>query len=236
MKIKGFFLIILSLMLMNTSSGQKNYKKIVISGIVTDAQSRPVKGALIMVDNKNTDKITDDNGFYKIRIRPDADTITIITFNNGVSNAPVNGRATINFTLSGSASSQPSFQNNPRDNEVTNIGYGSFNKKDITGPVSKVEGQRDANSKYRDIYDMLRGTPGVSVNGKSIQIQGPTSINLSSEPLFVVDGMAVQSIDDIVPSMVESITVLKGSSASIYGSRGAAGVILITMKGSSGKK
>jgi TonB-dependent SusC/RagA subfamily outer membrane receptor len=76
----------------------------------------------------------------------------------------------------------------------------------------------------------------VQVNGKSIQIQGPSSINLSSEPLFVVDGMAVTSIDDIRPQQVKSIEILKGASASIYGSRGSNGVIMITLIGAEKKK
>jgi TonB-dependent SusC/RagA subfamily outer membrane receptor len=67
------------------------------------------------------------------------------------------------------------------------------------------------------------------VNGTSIRIQGASSLLLSTEPLFVVDGITVNSISDIQPLMVKSIQVLKGSSAAIYGSRGANGVILINL-------
>jgi TonB-dependent SusC/RagA subfamily outer membrane receptor len=74
------------------------------------------------------------------------------------------------------------------------------------------------------------------VNGNSIQIQGSSSFNLSTEPLFVVDGIVVESVENISPTMVENITVLKGASASIYGSRGANGVILITLIGAPGMK
>ena len=77
---------------------------------------------------------------------------------------------------------------------------------------------------------MLRGeVPGVQVNGTSIRIQGASSLTLSTEPLFVVDGVTVNSIDHILPQMVKSIQVLKGSSAAIYGSRGANGVLLINL-------
>ena len=62
-------------------------------------------------------------------------------------------------------------------------------------------------------------------------IQGTSSIMLSSDPLFIVDGMPVSSLDDITPVMVKSIEVLKGSAAAVYGSRGANGVILITLRG-----
>ena len=71
----------------------------------------------------------------------------------------------------------------------------------------------------------------MQVRGNSVQIQGQSSINSSTEPLFVVDGMVVGSIDNITPSMVESISVLKGAATSIYGSRGANGVILINLLG-----
>jgi TonB-dependent SusC/RagA subfamily outer membrane receptor len=76
---------------------------------------------------------------------------------------------------------------------------------------------------------MINGqVPGVEVNGTSIKIQNATSFMLGTEPLFVVDGMIVPGIGDISPMDVKSIEVLKGASASIYGSRGANGVILIT--------
>jgi TonB-dependent SusC/RagA subfamily outer membrane receptor len=84
---------------------------------------------------------------------------------------------------------------------------------------------------------MIRGeVAGVQVNGKSIRIQGPSSFNLSTEPLFVVDGIVVTSIDEISPQMVKSIDILKGSAASIYGSRGSNGVILINLIGSPDRK
>jgi TonB-dependent SusC/RagA subfamily outer membrane receptor len=90
---------------------------------------------------------------------------------------------------------------------------------------------------HQNIYEMIRGEiPGVQVTGKSIMIQGPSSINLSTEPLIVVDGVPTASIDDISPQMVKSIEVLKGAAASIYGSRGANGVILINMRGAPEKK
>ena len=75
---------------------------------------------------------------------------------------------------------------------------------------------------------MLQRDPSVQVNGNKIVIRGVNSIN-STDPLFVVDGIVVSSIDDISPSMVKSIEILKGSETSIYGSRGANGVILITL-------
>jgi TonB-dependent SusC/RagA subfamily outer membrane receptor len=77
---------------------------------------------------------------------------------------------------------------------------------------------------------MLREVPSVQVNGTKITIRGVNSVN-STDPLLIVDGIVVSSIDDIIPSMVKSIEILKGSDASIYGSRGANGVVMITLIG-----
>jgi TonB-dependent SusC/RagA subfamily outer membrane receptor len=76
---------------------------------------------------------------------------------------------------------------------------------------------------------MLRGQPGVEVNGSRITIRGAASFYGSTEPLIVVDGIIVSSLEGISPQSVKSIEILKDSSSSIYGSRGANGVILITL-------
>jgi TonB-dependent SusC/RagA subfamily outer membrane receptor len=85
---------------------------------------------------------------------------------------------------------------------------------------------------FRTIYDMMRGRiAGVVVQqDNTIIVRGINSIRNNSEPLFIVDGNFVQSIDFVVPNQVLSITVLKDAEASIYGSRGASGVIVIKLK------
>lgn len=85
---------------------------------------------------------------------------------------------------------------------------------------------------FRTIYDMMRGRiAGVVVQqDNTIIVRGINSIRNNSEPLFIVDGNFVQSIDFVVPNEVKSITVLKDAEASIYGSRGASGVIVIKLK------
>jgi TonB-dependent SusC/RagA subfamily outer membrane receptor len=96
---------------------------------------------------------------------------------------------------------------------------GVVNVKDSAVPV------------YQDIYDMIRGrVAGVEVSGRSIRVRGSNSLNVSTEPLFVVDGVIVREIDDIAPETVKSIEVLKGPDASAYGIKGSNGVIVITRK------
>ncbi|MFN2337116.1 MAG: TonB-dependent receptor plug domain-containing protein, partial [Bacteroidales bacterium] len=113
------------------------------------------------------------------------------------------------------------------------IGYGTQKKKNLTSDVGYIDAQNEAYGSYTNIYELIQGkVPGVQVTGNKITIRGIGSMNLSTDPLFVVDGVVVYSIDNISPSQVKSISVLKGSNAAIYGTRGANGVILITMKGS----
>jgi TonB-dependent SusC/RagA subfamily outer membrane receptor len=238
MKLKFLFLIALSFILYGSLQAQnKNSKKITVSGIVTDKNRNPVAGAMIFVDKKNTNKVTDSKGFYKVKVRPTAEKIIVFTLNSGVGEALVVEESVINITLNGAAS----FPGNARDKtaaeESVNVGYGSVNKKNLTTNVSKLDARSERYASYSNIYELLKGSiPGVQVVGKSITIQGTSSINLSNEPLFVVDGIIVSSIDEINPSQVKSIQVLKGASASIYGSRGANGVILIDLIGSSKEK
>ena len=236
MKFKTFILVIFSIILIPSTFGQNSNKKFVVSGLVTDAQNKPVTGALVMVDNKNSNIVTNQQGRYKIRVSPAADSITIVTFFNGVKSEPINGRTTIDFALGLNSATKSQVPDKPENSKEVNVGYGNTSQKNLSTNVSSIDGRSGKYDTYKSIYEILVGTPGVVVNGKSIKIQGQSSFNAGTDPLFVVDGMPVESIDGISPTMVESISVLKGASASIYGSRGANGVILITLRGASNKK
>ena len=108
-------------------------------------------------------------------------------------------------------------------------GYGKEVKRKITTSVGEVK--VDEKVTYRNIYEMIQGKcPGVQVMGEKILIRGISSVNSSTDPLFVVDGQPTMDISNINPNDVKSISVLKDSAASIYGNRGANGVILITLK------
>ena len=237
MKPGGFFVFLFSFLLLADLTGQKTGKKITVTGTVKDMNNKPVAGAIIFVDKKSTNKITNQDGFYKIRIKPDKEMIGISIFQGRIIELPVAGKTEVDFSLPVDiANIETYIPQDPGDEEI-NIGYGTMKRKDMTTSVGKVNNTQNKYSTYQNIYDMLRGeVPGVQVSGKSIKIQGASSFVASTEPLLVVDGMAVSTIDDIQPRMVKSIEVLKGSAASIYGSRGANGVILITLVKSAGFK
>jgi TonB-dependent SusC/RagA subfamily outer membrane receptor len=212
--------------------GQKNSKRISISGVVQDANRYPVEGAVIMIDGNKSGCSTDVDGVYKIKVRSSVKKIGIFTLPPSVIQEPVDGRTTINFTLNDSIVKQIAMERHAITEERVNIGYGSEKRKNLTNSVGKIDGTNPKYASYKTIYDMLRGEiPGVNVTGTSITIREATSLTESNEPLFVVDGVPVNSIDDIEPRMVKSISVLKGPAASIYGTRGSAGVIIITLSG-----
>jgi len=222
-------LLIIAVFGVNVSSGQNPNKRITITGYVVDGTQASVANAIVMIDGKSTNIVTDDKGFYKIRVKSGSSTIGIFTYSDGVQEEPINGRTRINFSFEGSVSGQPAKNDDPED-EAIDIGYGKVKKRNVTTSVSKINGTNPKYASYRTIYDMLRGeVPGVQVNGTSIRIQGASSLTLSTEPLFVVDGVIVNSIDNIQPQIVKSIQILKGSSAAIYGSRGSNGVVLINL-------
>lgn len=119
------------------------------------------------------------------------------------------------------------------EEETVNVGYGSVKKKNLTSAVSKVSVRQNEISAYTNIGEYLAGrVPGLIVrrtgSGYSYNIRGSSSIYASTEPLFIVDGMEVTNIDYLNPRDIKNVEVLKDSAASIYGTKGACGVILIT--------
>lgn len=121
------------------------------------------------------------------------------------------------------------------EQDSVNVGYGYVKRKNLINSVSKVPMENDQNMSYNDIGEYLMGrVPGLTVikTGTTYKyiIRGLSSINSQTDPLFIVDGVEVMDISYLNPRDVKSVEVLKDSSASIYGTRGACGVILITTR------
>ena len=116
--------------------------------------------------------------------------------------------------------------------EAVEMGYGSIPKSRNTYAASNVRINENEFESYSNIYEYIRGrVPGVQVNrDNTIVIRGVSTINSSTEPLYIVDGVEVPDISYISPKDVKSISVLKDASSSIYGTRGGNGVIIITTK------
>lgn len=233
MKNKLLYLTLLLFLAVSTFALQSG-KKHFISGQVLDINNQPVFGAMVFVDNKKTDVITDVKGEYKVKIKEDATLLSILNLSGGLINEKINGRTVINFRLNDVAPPQEVVPKENPENEVVNIGYGSAQKKDMASSVVNLDGQNKKYASYQNVFDMIKGEiPGVQVSGNKITIRGIGTIYGSSDPLVLVNGVEVSmdGLGAIVPRTIQSINVLNSSDASIYGSRGANGVILITLIG-----
>ncbi len=235
MKLKIAAALILAIFICGPVSSQgKNKKKVVLTGKVVNRDTIPVSNVMIFLDGKNTNAMSKSNGEFRIKFKPDVKKIAFFSFEDGGFEIDYVGQARLEVIINHDfkmLSITPSL-----DGEFVETGYGRISKNDLTGSISSVNSERFENRVYKDIYEMIVGeVPGVTVQGSSIRIRGITSINASNEPLLIVDGSPVFSIDNISPYDVESINILKGSSTAIYGSRGAAGVVVITTK-KGGKK
>ncbi len=206
-----------------------------ITGKVTDAATgEGMPGASVLVKGTTRGMITDLDGNYSI----EASSTDVLVFSfigyNTVEEI-VGTRTTINLTLSESIQGL---------NEVVVVGYGTQEKKEITSAVASVKAEDFNRGTVNDPTQLLQGKvaglniskPGGNPNGGfNIRLRGISSFGANAEPLIVIDGVIGASLSTVDPNDIESMDVLKdGSAAAIYGTRGSAGVILVTTK--TGKK
>jgi TonB-dependent SusC/RagA subfamily outer membrane receptor len=231
MKVKAIFLILLSVMSISSLEAQKKNTKILITGTVLDASQNPVSNAIVMIDGQNTSSMTDVNGIYKIKVKPTAKMIGVVSFASGMKEEAIDGRTVINFSYAKSSAQQQGDQTIPPGEQGVNTGYDVQKRSDATSPVKTIDGTDKKYASYSSVYEMIsREVSGVRVSGTSIIIQESKDFFGQVEALLVVDGVPVGDFSGISPSTVESITVLKGSSAAIYGTRGYGGVVVLTTK------
>ena len=214
-----------------------------VKGHVKDASGEPIMGATITVNGKAVG-ITDMNGNFSVDAAPGANlTFTYL----GMTPKTIKATSNMMITL---VDDQKSL------NEVVVIGYGRAKKNDLTGSVTAIKPDEMSKGITSSASDMLVGKiAGVDVQtgggqpgtGAQIRIRGGASLNASNDPLYVIDGLAIDNNTNkgmsnvlamINPNDIESFTVLKDASATaIYGSRASNGVIIITTKkGRSGQK
>lgn len=205
-----------------------------ITGTVTDENGNPLPGVNVKVEGITLGAISDISGKYAIE-STNQDAVLIFTFiGYSVQKVPVSGRKVIDIKMVPDVTSLE---------EVVIIGYGTQRKSDFTGSVGSVKGEalqeRSATSIPQALAGRITGV-NVSVNsgrpgGKpNIRIRGNSSISITNDPLYIVDGV-ISSIDYLNPNDIASIEVLKdASSTSIYGARGSNGVILVSTKRGSG--
>lgn len=203
-----------------------------ISGLIKDSTGEPMIGVNVLVKGTTNGTITDFDGKFTLDGVKNSDVLTITYVGFIPQNINVGSQNSFNIVLKEDTESLE---------EVVVIGYGTVKRRDLTGSVASVTGDKLAANPVANVAQALQGQlPGVSVTsqdgrpgaGMSIRIRGGGSITQSNDPLFIVDGVQVSGIDDIPADNIESIDVLKdAASTAIYGARGANGVILVTTKG-----
>lgn len=209
----------------------------VVTGTVTFAEDGyPVTGASVFVQGTSNGVITDDKGSYTLRNVPSGAMIVFSYI--GMKDVVMPAAATLNVTLS---------PDSELLEDVLVVAYGTAKKSSFTGSAGTVKSESLQKRSVANVSKALEGmVAGISTTagsgqpgeGASIQIRGTGSINASSSPLYVVDGIPFDgNLNSINPNDIESLTVLKDASASaLYGARAANGVIMITTKrGSDGR-
>ncbi|GAB3934053.1 TonB-dependent receptor [Larkinella terrae] len=204
-----------------------------ITGQVTAENDEGMPGVSVVIKNTTRGTTTDMDGKFRLSIPNDPSTTLVFSFVGFVNQEVTVGNQT-NFKVQLLADLKTL-------EEVVVVGYGTMQKKDLTGAVASIQGDAITTRKTTQISQALQGAmPGVTVTrGNSapgatanIRIRGITTISeAGANPLIILDGVPIDDINSINPNDVESISVLKdAASASIYGSRAAAGVILVTTK------
>jgi TonB-linked SusC/RagA family outer membrane protein len=232
MKIKNY-LWVLSLLVFGSTWAQDGQ----ISGTVFDANTNlPLPGANVLVENSNRGTQTDFDGNFTLPASA-GETLVVSFLGYLPKEILLEGQNNIQIALA---------EDKQALGEVVVVGYGSQQKRDITGSVSTVDEEAFDDRPNTQVGALIQGkAAGVQVvsgsgkpsSGFSIRIRGTNSINASSEPLYVVDGVPTTDTRSLNPADIENISILKdAASAAIYGAQGANGVVLITTKkGSTGK-
>lgn len=201
-----------------------------LTGKVTNSLNVPIANAKIYLDSTYVNVQTNNKGEFEVLIPEKTEMINVYSDKYGLLTSKFNKENIMNFMF---LDPQKSKKEQTKKGDKVMIGYSEVDKKYQVKNVESVNLQKDKNAiVFNTIYDLIRSRlSGVTVSKNNIiAIRGVNSINNISEPLFVVDGFIVSSIDYIAPMNVKSVSVLKDGAAAIYGSRASSGVILITTK------
>ena len=237
------FLLLLSCFVLMTLSVFGQTK---ISGKISgNDNNEPLVGASVVAQGTSIGTVSDLDGNFSLEVPAKTTTLVVSFVGYRLQEVAIKNQTVINVTM----------EVNTNLNEVVVVGYGTQTKKELTGSVSKVSGDVISQIPVVGIDAALQGqasgvqvftnsgTPGGAI---SVRVRGPSSINGSSQPLYVVDGIPISTgslsqlgvgnqqtnaLSDINPSDIESIEILKdAASAAIYGARANNGVVLITTK------
>lgn len=209
-----------------------------VTGTVVDVQGEPIIGASVVVKGTSNGTVTDFDGKFTVANAPAKGNLEISYIGYKTQVLALAGKSQFSVTLE---------EDRQLLDEVVVVGYGVQKKSDVTGALAHMDAKELTNMPVSNALQAMQGkAAGVDITNSqrpgevgSITVRGQRSIDASNGPLYVVDGMTIQTggIENINPADIESIEVLKdASSTAIYGSRGANGVVLVTTKkGKQGK-
>lgn len=230
MTIKKYIVSVFVLLLLTANSYAQ--KLVTVTGVVRD-KTGSIPGATIIVKNEKSNTSSDMDGKFSIRVSDPNTAVLLVRF-IGMEDfvMPLKGRTSgIEIQMKESLSEL---------NEVVVIGYGSVKRGNITGAVSSIKGTALEKVPTSSVAEALVGRlPGVQITSNDgspgaeiqIRVRGGGSITQDNSPLILVDGFEVATLNDVPPTDIESVEVLKDAAATaIYGARGANGVILVTTK------
>lgn len=215
----------------NSLQSQQNNGKFKITGNVADNNGEPIIGASVVVSGTKNGTVTDIDGNFTLVSNSETPTLNISYVGFDTQNIKVRPGQTVKVTLKENAQSLE---------ELVVVGYGSQKKVNVIGSIATVDSKSLEARSASDVSNMLTGQmSGVTItqtsgnpgqDGGTIRVRGVGSFGATPSPLVLVDGMP-GSLSDITPDEIENISVLKdASSAAIYGSRAANGVVLVTTK------
>jgi TonB-dependent starch-binding outer membrane protein SusC len=227
---------VLSAILASFLSFGLSAQSVVVTGTIRDVSNVPLIGVTVVEKGTTNGTMTDADGHFTLTV-PDKHILQISMIGFKTQEVEVNGTTPVDLVLAEELTAI---------DEVVVVGYGTVKRGDITTSVSTVSTrdleERPMISAATAIQGKAAGVTVIQPSGEPgaamvVRIRGNTSINASNDPLYVVDGVPVNDINFLSPNDIESMQILKdASSAAIYGSRGANGVVLIMTKtGSKGK-
>ena len=202
-----------------------------ISGVVTGTDGRPIPGVSIVVKGTTIGTVSGVDGDFELTVPASSEVLMFSFVGMKTLEVPLAGKTIFTIVMEEEAIGLE---------EVVAIGYGTQQRREVSGSISNVS-EKDFNKGLtQDAVDLLKGkVAGLSITAGSgdvtseqtIRLRGTSSLTGSSQPFIVIDGVPGMSLSSVAPQDIESISVLKdASAAAIYGSRSASGVILITTK------
>lgn len=206
-------LILISVLPCNLMAQKQNDKKVTYSGKVVDYKGQPIKRAILFVDSSETLTKTNGKGIYKFKTKAVVKNLAVFSSEKGMISKNVSGLNKVDFIF-------------PKDmpvvlrSDLADMGYNLQLDKS------------DRYRKYDNIFDLIATEfTGVTVRNGKIKVRGSATYSGgAAEPLYVVDGTYVRSLSTVIPTEIKSIEILKDQDATLYGARGAHGVIIVELK------